>query len=183
MAMSDPELPQDPARTADRPAPEARLEAIVGARNRERAREKLTRICRRLNRDPEGVSTWLDAARDLRARGIISEDVWHYLAEAFIQCLVDFASEHDPELKRLSRGMAANRGATGPRPALYLVKDNAPVDREAITAAEERREEEIVISYLRRFRHAEVAELREKDLSMFYTRVTNGSEEFGGLAG
>src|SRR3954470_6194375 len=90
-----------PQPTTDARTPEQRLEALVREDNLDRAERMLMRIRDDLDatRSP---GPWIDAARTLSERLIISDDALYYFSEMFSECVVFAAAETDPELQRLS---------------------------------------------------------------------------------
>src|SRR4051794_30850309 len=107
-----------PAPTTDQRPPGTRLEALVREPNRDRRERMLARIREDLDTTPE-PGPWIDAARTLSERLIISDDAMYYFVELFTECLVYAAPESDPELARIVREMLAIERAHGLRESEY----------------------------------------------------------------
>src|SRR4051794_26150659 len=93
-----------PSRTTDQRPPETRLEARLREPDRARKERILARIRTDLYENPN-PAPWLDAARVLWERLIISEDTLYYFVEIFTESLVNRGSSQDPELVRLYEEM------------------------------------------------------------------------------
>jgi len=168
-----------PPPTTDQRPPEVRLEAMVREPHRDRKERIIARIRTDLDDDPN-PAPWLDSARTLWDRLIISEDTLQYLAEVFTECLVYRGSAEDPELVRLEEEMTAIERAHGLREDEYWHEEDAPADWVALEAEWNRRADEIVNSYLREAGHAALAEGRQKGRAELERRLEKGRTDLWG---
>ena len=171
--------PRRPPPTTDQRPPELRLEALVREPHRDRKERMLERILQDLDADPN-PAPWLDGARTLWERLIISEDTLYYLVEMFTECLVLRGSSEDADLARLRKEMEAIERARGLREGEYWHLDEAPADWLALDEQWNRRSDEIVNSYLREAHHADLAEMREKKPAELERRLEKGRTDLWG---
>ena len=177
--MSRRRQPRRPAPTTDTRPPEVRLEALARERNPERALRMMSRIRADLDANPD-PAPWLDAARTLSERLIISEDSWYYLAEMFTECLVYRGSSEDPELVRLYAEMEAIERAHGLAEDDHWLISEAPPEWRALEHAWNQRADEIINTYLRESGHADAAALRENDPRDYEGRSAQGRVDLWG---
>ena len=168
-----------PAPTTDKRPPEVRLEAMVREPNVERGRRMLKRIRDDLGANPD-PAPWLNAARTIWERLLISEDSWLYLVELFTECLEEHGFRHDPELVRISSEMEAIERAHGLGEDQYWRLHEAPADWKELETAGNVRADDIVNAYLRDSGHADVADLREKHRDELDGRITKGRTDLWG---
>jgi len=148
--------------------------------HRDRKERMLERIRYDLAADPN-PAPWLDAARTLSDRLIISEDTLYYFVELFTECLVLRGASEDPELVRIAGEMEAIERAHGLREGEYWNLEDAPPDWLAIDEQWSRRADEIVNSYLREAGHADLAETRETKPAEVERRTEKGHTDLWGV--
>jgi hypothetical protein len=147
--------------------------------NPERAHRMFRRILEDLDARPE-PGPWLNAARTLSERLIISEDTLYYLAEMLTECIVFTASSTDPQLVSIGNEVEAIERAHGLGEDGYWHRDEAPEDWRRLNEDWERRADEIVNACLRETGHADLAALREKNRGDFDGRTAKGRTDLWG---
>ena len=145
----------------------------------DRAERMLLRIREDLDANPE-AGPWLEAARTLYERLLISEDTWYYLAELLTECLVFAGSSADPELVRIHEQISAIERAHGLDEDESFDIDDAPAEWTSLNAEWDHRADEIVNTYLRENGHADVAALRAADPNGFEGRLSKGRTDLWG---
>jgi hypothetical protein len=168
-----------PQPTTDARSPEERLEAMIREPNRERALRTFDRILNDLDADPE-PGPWLDAARTLRDRLIISENAYCYLGEKLTECVVARSTEIDAELKRIGEAIEAVEEAHGLRDDEYWLVDDGPDEWRELNDAWNRRADALVIARLRELHHDELADLRAERPPEFEQRAEHGRVDLWG---
>jgi hypothetical protein len=171
--------PRRPQPTTDRRPPEQRLELLVREPNPDRATRMLGRIRADLDAGGE-LGPWLDAARALRDRLVISESAYVYFAELFTESVLLQAVEEDAELVRLREEIVAVESAHGLVDGEYWPVDEGPDDWRELNEQWDARADAVVVDALRRHHHDELAELREKKLRDYDDRVTQGRIDLWG---
>jgi hypothetical protein len=133
----------------------------------------LERIRQDLDATPE-PGPWIDAARTLNERLIISEDTMYYFMELFTECIVYRGSNPDVELVRIREEMIAIERAHGLREDEYWQLDDAPPEWRSLNEAWERRSNEVVASVLRELGHTDIADACELRPREFEKRSEKG---------
>lgn len=147
--------------------------------NRERALRTFERILDDLDARPE-PGPWLDAARTLSERLLISEDTLYYFADLLTQCMIITASSTDPLLVSATNEMVEIERAHGVREDEGWTIDEATDEWRSLNESWNRRADEIVDASLREAGHADIAALRERTRKEFYERVTKGRTDLWG---
>jgi len=168
-----------PVPTTDKRSPEARLEALVREPNRERALRMMGRIREDLDAVPE-PGPWIDAARTLSERLIISDDALYYFVEVFTECLVSVAMSSDADLARIVAEMNAIEHAHGLKEGQYWRTNEGPPEWRSLDKAWERRANEIVGSRIRELGHADIADLFTNNSAEFERRSAKGHADLWG---
>ena len=168
-----------PIATTDQRSPEARLEALVREPNRERSLRMLSRIREDLDKVPE-PGPWIDAARTLSERLIISDDALYYFVEVFTECLVPVAMNSDADLARIGAEMDAIEHAHGLREGEFWFTEEGPPEWRSLNEAWERRANEVVASRVRELGHADIADLFLNNSAEFKRRSAKGQVDLWG---
>ena len=147
--------------------------------NPERAQRTFERILDDLDARPE-PGPWLDAARTLSERLLISEDTFYYIADLLTQCILFAASSTDPRLVSATNGMVDIERAHGLREDETWTVDEATEEWRRLDEGWNRRANEIVNAGLRELGHADVATLREANRDEFSERLAKGRTDLWG---
>lgn len=137
------------------------------------------RIREDLDADPK-PGPWIDAARTLSERLVISDDTLYYLVEMFTECLVFIGSQSDTEMVRIRGEMEIIERAHGLREDEYWPVSEGPEEWQRLNEAWDRRADEIVVSFLRELGHGDIADLREQKPSEFEARTVKGRTDLWG---
>jgi hypothetical protein len=164
--------------TDGRPA-EQRLEALVREPNPDRAQRTLARILDDLDAGP-APGPWLDAARTLRDRLVISEDTFLFFGVMFTECLIPALADTDLQLRRLTDETETIETDYGLRHGEEWAPDEAPPEWRALTEEWGRRADALIVANLRRMHHDELAELLETNADKFHERATAGRVDLWG---
>ncbi len=148
-------------------------------RNVERSERTLARICNDLDAGSE-AAPWLDAARSLRDRLVISENTYLFLADLFIDPLMVTFGETDAELQRGAAAMRVIETEHRLRPDEYWSPDDGPPEWQEHDVAWRQRANMLLVAALRERHHDEVADLLEQDPAAFETRAARGRIELWG---
>jgi len=152
---------------------------MVREPNPDRKRRTFARILDDLDANPE-PAPWLDAARTLSDRLLISEDTFYYFTEKLTECIVAAAAGADPQLLSFANEMVDIERAHGLREDEGWTIDEAPEEWRRLNETWDHRAEEIVNGTLREAGHADVAVLREKDRDEFDGRAAIGQTDLWG---
>lgn len=168
-----------PAPTTDQRPPEQRLEALVREPSRERKLRIMGRIRRDLDERPE-PAPWIDAARSLRDRLVISDRIFYYFVEIFFECITFAASNMDAELVRLRDAMRAIERAHGLEEDDFWTIGEATDEWRALNDAWNRRADEIRSARLREWGHADIADFIDTHHAEFDDMGIQGHTELFG---
>jgi hypothetical protein len=152
---------------------------MVREPNPERAQRMFERILNDLDAKPE-PKPWLDAARTLSERLVISEDTFFYIADLLTQCIMFAASSTDPQLMSASDAMIDIERAHGLHEDETWTTDEATEEWRRLSADWNRRANEIVNAGLRVAGHADVAAFREGNRDALLGRLAKGRRDLWG---
>jgi hypothetical protein len=152
---------------------------MVREPNLERGHRTFGRILDDLDARPE-PGPWIDAARTLSERLIISEDTFYYFAEKFTECVIFAASQADAELVRIATAMEEIERAHGLRDDDYWHINEAPEEWQSLNKDWDRRADEIANDCLRDAGHADIAALREAKPDDYGGRTSKGGTDLWG---
>ncbi len=152
---------------------------MVREPNPDRKHRTFARILDDLDANPE-PAPWLDAARTLSDRLLISEDTFYYFTEMLMECIVAAAAGTDPQLVSATNEMVDIERAHGLREDEGWTIGEATDEWRHLNESWERRADEIVNGRLREAGHADVAALREKNGEEFYGRAAKGRTDLWG---
>jgi hypothetical protein len=162
--------------TVDTRPPEVQLEEVMRAATRQRARRVYGRICERLALD-RNPAPWIAAARSLRDRGIISENVFYYLVDQLTARLVPAPPIPDSEIMRVSVELGLIKRPRDLGDGAGFNTELAPAERAAAILAWYRQAREAAADYCRTHGHLDVASLMESDADEFDRRSDAGCDE------
>lgn len=167
-------------RTDDKRPPLARLESLLREPNGARSRRILFRIREELDRTPE-PGPWIAAARALAAKEAISADAVYYFVEIFLECITARAASNDPEMLRLYGEIDRVKLESGLDEDEDWLVGEGPPEWQALTAAWDRREEEIRVATLRALGHDDIADVLERSPDEFRRREASGFVDLWGV--
>lgn len=147
--------------------------------NAERKHRTFGRILDDLDAKPE-PKPWLDAARTLSERLLISEDTLYYLADMLTECIIFAASSTDPQLVSARNEMVDIERAHGLREDDGWTIDEATEEWRRLNDDWDRRADEIVNASLREAGHADIAALHEESRDEFEGRAAKGQRDLWG---
>jgi hypothetical protein len=152
---------------------------MVREPNPDRKHRTFGRILDDLDAKPE-PERWLDAARTLSERLLISEDTMYYLADMLTECIIFAASSTDPQLVRARNEMVDIERAHGLREDEGWTIGEATEEWRRLNDDWDRRADEIVNARLRDAGHADIAALREKSRDEFEGLAAKGRTDLWG---
>lgn len=139
----------------------------------------MSRIREELDRTPE-PGPWIAAARALAAKEAISADAVYYFVETFLDCITARAYSNDPEILRLNGEIDRVRFEYGLSEDEDWLVNEGPPEWRALTAAWDRRDDEIRVATLRALGHDDIADVLERSPDEFRLREASGHVDLWG---
>jgi hypothetical protein len=159
------------------PTPVALLEEHLANPHSKELRQKFFRIRAGINSLDE-ARPWIEAAADLRERGVIDDDGFVYFAAIFLEDLTYGDTISDPELQRIQREIDALDAVERAQASEDDEYDEAgSPEMQVLFRAFDARAHAVTAEYLRELGYPELGEEVTRDFAAFIDRTEVGASK------